>query len=113
MGDNDKSKEIILTDKPHPVFEVKFGGKDSHRNSITIDAVEFIDKKGYGAKGKRISTYKVAELIDISPEVEPQSQEDDTSKEQEEPKPASRKEIKSQTKNNKKEDTDSGQMSLF
>mgnify|MGYP001156479752 CR=1 FL=1 len=113
LGDNDKSKEIILTDKPHPVFEVKFGGKDSHRNSITIDAVEFIDKKGYGAKGKRISTYKVAELIDISPEVEPQSQEDDTSKEQEEPKPASRKEIKSQTKNNKKEDTDSGQMSLF
>ena len=105
LGDNEKSKEILLTDQPHPIFEVVFGGKDDHRAPLTLDAVDFIDKKGFGAKGKRITTYQVAQIKDITPE--PDKVEESTpDSEDETPIHESKKEDKTKSR-------DSGQMSLF
>ena len=68
---SEKSELIHLLEKERPLFKVTFGGKDKHRDSITIDASLFIDKKGFGAKGKRITTYSVAKIEDITPEETP------------------------------------------
>lgn len=39
-----------------------FGGKYEHRPSETIDAEEFIGKKGIQAKGKKASQYEIKEI---------------------------------------------------
>lgn len=68
---SEKSKLICLTDKEKPIFRVIFGGIDKHRDPINIDASLFIDKKGFGAKGKRITTYQVSKIDNITPQEEP------------------------------------------
>ena len=50
----------ISQDK-HPQIEITFGGKHAHRSPETVDAEEFIGKKGIQAKGKKVSQYEVAE----------------------------------------------------
>ena len=107
IGDNEKSKEVLLTDNPNPIFEVTLGGKDKHRNPITIDADEFIAQKGFKAKGKRITTYTVANIVETNPVEKKEIKKED----QTEPK---ENENKADTKNTtgKKED-DKDQMELF
>lgn len=73
IGDNPKSELIALSDKPGARFEVKFGGNDSHREPLVIDAVEFIGVKSFKAKGKRVSNFNIDSIIEIEPrEVEAQ-----------------------------------------
>lgn len=90
LGGNEKSREVILTTNPSPIFKVVFGGADKHRDPITIDAVKFIDQKGFGAKGKRITTYDIAEIIELnpwSPEDEENEADEDTNQEPKEIEP--------------------------
>lgn len=90
LGGNEKSREVILTTNPSPIFKVVFGGVDKHRDPITIDAVKFIDQKGFGAKGKRITTYDIAEIIELnpwSPEDEENEADEDTNQEPKEIEP--------------------------
>ncbi|EGJ70746.1 DNA topoisomerase (ATP-hydrolyzing) [Bacteroides coprosuis DSM 18011] len=90
LGGNEKSREVILTTNPSPIFKVVFGGADKHRDPITIDAVKFIDQKGFGAKGKRITTYDIAEIIELnpwSPEDEGNEADEDTNQEPKEIEP--------------------------
>lgn len=90
LGGNEKSREVILTTNPSPIFKVVFGGVDKHRDPITIDAVKFIDQKGFGAKGKRITTYDIAEIIELnpwSPEDEGNEADEDTNQEPKEIEP--------------------------
>jgi topoisomerase-4 subunit A len=67
LGENEKSTLIILSDKPGAMFEVRFGGNDSVREPLTIDAEEFIAVKSFKAKGKRITNFDVAEIIELEP----------------------------------------------
>ncbi len=67
LGENEKSTLIILSDKPGAMFEVRFGGHDSVREPLTIDAEEFIAVKSFKAKGKRITNFDVAEIIELEP----------------------------------------------
>ncbi len=102
---SEKSEQLILTDKQNPILKIIFGGLDKHRESITIDADLFIDKKGFGAKGKRITTYKVGKIEDITP-----------IREVEEPEYIEEVIENSESKNNKEDDSNSnqkGQMELF
>ena len=46
---------------------MKFGGADSVRPSVIIDAEEFIGVKGFKAKGKRISNYTIGSLEELEP----------------------------------------------
>jgi topoisomerase-4 subunit A len=67
LGDNPASRLVLLTDTVYPRFEVVFGGNDSFREALIIDVEEFIGVKSLKAKGKRITTYEVAEIREINP----------------------------------------------
>ncbi|MBQ9076462.1 MAG: DNA gyrase/topoisomerase IV subunit A [Muribaculaceae bacterium] len=67
LGENEKSSLILLSDAPGARVEVTFGGGDEFRGSMIIDAVEFIGVKSYKAKGKRVSNFEVASIVEIEP----------------------------------------------
>ena len=67
VGNDEMAKTLLLTDTAYPLLRVTFGGHDSVRPSLTIDAEEFIAVKGFKAKGKRISTYNVALIEELPP----------------------------------------------
>ncbi|MCH5222611.1 MAG: DNA gyrase/topoisomerase IV subunit A [Muribaculaceae bacterium] len=67
VGNDESSKIILLTDTYYPRLKLTFGGADSVRPSIEIDAEEFIAVKGFKAKGKRISTFNIAEIKELEP----------------------------------------------
>jgi topoisomerase-4 subunit A len=77
LGDNPASKLILLTSTVYPRIEVRFGGNDSFRESLIIDVEEFIAIKGFKAKGKRITTYEVANIEEIEPERFPEPEGED------------------------------------
>lgn len=66
-GIENESEILMLTDTPYPRIEVKFGGNDSVRNPIVIEADEFIGVKSFKAKGKRLTIYEVGELTELEP----------------------------------------------
>ncbi|MCH5235281.1 MAG: DNA gyrase/topoisomerase IV subunit A [Muribaculaceae bacterium] len=67
VGNEPESKILLLTDTPFPRIEVNFGGADSVRPAMEIDAEEFIAVKGFKAKGKRISNYIIDNLVELEP----------------------------------------------
>lgn len=67
LGENPKSRLLLLTDEAYPRIEVVFGGKDNFREPLVIDAEEFIGIKGFKAKGKRISTFEVETINELEP----------------------------------------------
>ena len=44
-----------------------FGGNDSFRDPLIIEADEFIAVKGYKAKGKRLTTFAVETINELEP----------------------------------------------
>lgn len=77
LGDNIASKLILLTDTYYPLIKVIFGGNDSFREPLRIDAEQFIGVKGVKAKGKRITTWQTELIEEIEPERHPAPQESD------------------------------------
>ena len=67
ISDSKGSYLVELSDDKHPQVEVIFGGRQEHREPETIDAEEFIAKKGLQAKGKKTSQYDVKEVRFIEP----------------------------------------------
>ena len=97
VGSDSASKLLLLTDTPYPRLELTFGGNDSVRPNVEIDAEEFISLKSFKAKGKRLTTFRLAEVKELEPlrfppEEESQQQivtdsgEDEDSEESENPK---------------------------
>ncbi len=72
IGGNAASRLMLLTDERYPRFEVKFGGGDSFRENIVLDADEFIGVKSFKAKGKRISNYVIESVTEIEPREVPE-----------------------------------------
>ena len=67
LGENKNNRLILLTDEFYPRLEVIFGGHDSFREPLEIDADEFIAVKGFKAKGKRINNYTVETINQLEP----------------------------------------------
>jgi len=67
LGDNPASRLILMSDTAYPRFEATFGGKNAFRDSLIIDVEDFIGVKSFKAKGKRITTYEVAGILEIEP----------------------------------------------
>ena len=87
IGENSESKMLLLTDTPYPRVKVTFGGNDSFREPMEIDCEEFVAVKGFKAKGKRITTFNVANVEELEPlrqPEEPTPPSDDSSSEDEE-----------------------------
>ncbi|MDR1561780.1 MAG: DNA gyrase/topoisomerase IV subunit A [Dysgonamonadaceae bacterium] len=76
IGENTESTLILATDTVYPRLEIKFGGHDSFREPLVIEVEEFIGIKSLNAKGKRISTYNVAEIREIEPTRFPEPETD-------------------------------------
>ena len=67
LGENPKSVLYLLTDTVYPYVEAKLTGADADKEFPRVDAESFIAVKGYKAKGKRITTFKVAEVVELEP----------------------------------------------
>ena len=67
IGDNEKSRLLLLSDAEGCRLCVTFGGGDEFRGSMEVDAVDFIAVKSYKAKGKRLTTYEVASITELEP----------------------------------------------
>lgn len=80
LGENPASKLEILTDVVYPRIQVVFGGKDSFREALEIDADEFIAVKGFKAKGKRLSTFEIAEITELEPVRFPEPEKEEEKK---------------------------------
>jgi hypothetical protein len=75
VGENPNSKVVLLTDQPYPRIRVTFGGADAHREPMEIEIEEFIAVKGFKAKGKRITTWKIANIEQLEPTRQPEPEE--------------------------------------
>jgi topoisomerase-4 subunit A len=67
LGENPKSVLFLLTDTVYPYIEARLTGADADKEFPRIDAESFIGVKGYKAKGKRITTFKVGEVVELEP----------------------------------------------
>ncbi|OAV66667.1 DNA gyrase subunit A [Bacteroidales bacterium Barb4] len=67
LGDNSKSRLHLMTDEPYPRIEAVFGGNDSFREPLVIDAEGFVGVKSFHAKGKRITLFEVATINELEP----------------------------------------------
>ena len=67
LSENPSSQLLLLTDTPYPRLQITYGGADEFRGSEEIDAEQFIAVKGYKAKGKRLTTYAIANIEELEP----------------------------------------------
>ena len=76
LGENESSKEILLTDTVYPRLLVTYGGSDEFRGQEEIDVEQFIAVKGYKAKGKRLTTWQIASIEELEPTRFPEAPDD-------------------------------------
>ena len=67
VGENRDSRLVLLTDEAYPRLQVTFGGHDSFRDPLEVDAESFIGVKSFKAKGKRLTTYETAAITELEP----------------------------------------------
>ena len=67
VGNEEGSRMILLTDTPFPRLLFTFGGNDSVRPPMEVQADEFIGVKSFKAKGKRISIFKIEKFEELEP----------------------------------------------
>ena len=85
LGENKNNRLILLTDEFYPRLEVIFGGHDSFRDPLEIDADEFIAVKGFKAKVKRITTYTEEKINELEPTRFPEPEQEPQEEASEEP----------------------------
>ena len=79
VSDNPQSRLVLLTDVAYPLIKVTFGGNDSFREPMEIDAEQFVGVKGFKAKGKRVTTWQTESIVELEPvrQPEPPAEEED------------------------------------
>lgn len=75
LGENENNRIVALTDLEEATFEIHF--TDETREAMTLIMADFIEAKSPKAKGKRITTLDVKEIIDITPVPEKVDAEED------------------------------------
>ena len=78
LGENPKNQLILITDQVYPRILVTFGGADSFREPMEIDAEQFIGVKGFKAKGKRVSNWNVEKVEELEPTRFPEPEDETT-----------------------------------
>lgn len=68
---------LLLLDEPYPHLQVNFGGADSFREPLDVEAVDFVEVKGYAARGKRITLNIVDSVERLEPTRQPEGAETD------------------------------------
>jgi topoisomerase-4 subunit A len=77
LGENPESELKLLTDTLYPRIKVVFGGHDSFRDALEVDAEEFIAVKSFKAKGKRLSTFEIQSVEELEPVRLPEATEEE------------------------------------
>lgn len=86
LGDNPKSSIYLLTDECYPRIEIIFGGFDSAREPLIIEAEEFVVARSVKALGKRLTTHLVETINELEPTRHPEThQPSEEEEEQAEP----------------------------
>ena len=67
IGDNDRSRLILLTDTRGAMLQVSFAAPDDFRDPLIIDAEDYIGLKSLKAKGKRLTTFSLGEITELEP----------------------------------------------
>ncbi len=76
ISDARGSRLVDISSDLHPQIVLTFGGKYEHREPETIDAEEFIAKKGLTAKGKKCSPMDLSSVEFGEPLVKPEDLEE-------------------------------------
>ncbi|HNW49733.1 MAG TPA: DNA gyrase/topoisomerase IV subunit A [Prolixibacteraceae bacterium] len=114
IGENAANKLISITWVHYPRFEIEFGGKNSERENEIVEVAEFIGVKSFKAKGKRLSTYQVENIVEIEPVVKDEDDHQPVLEgEEEEKKSPFFDDIPFEIDRGDKEDENPNQMSLF
>lgn len=90
LGDNKSNELIWFSETAFPRIQVMFGGGDSFREPLVIEVDEFIATKSFKARGKRLTTYEIDEIIELEPTKfppEPEPTEAAPDEEYDEPEP--------------------------
>ena len=100
MGENRRNRLVLLTCQAYPRIQVVFGGHDQFRESLVVEASDFVGVKGFKAKGKRLTNYTVDYIVELEPirVPEPETEPAESNEDAESRLP---------------EDADDGQMKLF
>ncbi len=72
VDDSDGSYLVAISEDRYPRAEITFKGAHKTRPAEVVEADSFIGVKGYKAKGKRLTTYTVDEIVFIEPLEEPE-----------------------------------------
>ncbi len=83
LGENSDNRQVLLTDTTYPRIQITYGGVDAFRGTEEIDVEKFIAIKGYKAKGKRLTTYEVADITELEPLRQPEPVEEPDIEEEE------------------------------
>ncbi len=67
IGENPDNKLISITWASYPRIEIEYLKDKYNRENEILDFAEFIGVKSYKAKGKRLSTYEVAKIMELEP----------------------------------------------
>lgn len=78
LGENPHTRQVLLSGEAYPRIAVTFGGADSFREPMEIDAEQFIAVKGFKAKGKRITTWAIESITELEPTRRPEPEETET-----------------------------------
>lgn len=77
LGENKQNKLVLLTCQVYPRIQVVFGGHDSFREALVIEASDFVGIKSFKAKGKRLTTYAVDRIEELEPTRMPEPEPED------------------------------------
>ena len=73
ISEAEGSSLVLMQTATSPRLELKFAkDKGKERDNEEIDVAEFIGIKGFKAKGKRLSQYKINKIIELDPHPEPE-----------------------------------------
>ena len=72
VDEHKDSSLTLLTCEAYPLIQVNFGGGDSFREPLVIDAEEFALIKGFKAIGKRVTNFEVASIEELEPTRRPE-----------------------------------------
>lgn len=75
LGENKQNELLLLTSETYPRINVVFGGHDSFRESMVVDAGEFVGVKSFKAKGKRLTTFAIDKIEELEPIVREEPEE--------------------------------------
>ena len=85
IAEGKNSKLLELSEDRYPQLKLTFGGKNAGKEPELIDVEQYIGKKGFRAKGKKVSWLDVAGVVFVEPLVKEEPVAEDTDDEEDVP----------------------------